>query len=283
VRGVVPLLAFAAGAAAASAVAASAPPDLRDTSRGKTPFVESWADTQHGWRLAGRPDLARFYPAVEATDDGGRTWRRVLTRRDGIARIGRVSPTTGYAWAGRSPHGALVPSGTVLVTSDGGRRWRALRISPRPQLVEASGNDLYFVSGHRGGGTPRDVWRLATALSGRPVRMLVGTLLTIVSLQPVPGGIAALGLGAPAGSPFSVLVSRLGRTRVVSVPAAPGPNREPCNPVVFAVEWPVITIVAKQSFTPHGNPCESGMSRSLAWVSTDAGGSWWIGGPNLFG
>ena len=34
------------------------------------PPIQSWADTEHGWKAAG--------PGVEATDDGGRHWRVVF-------------------------------------------------------------------------------------------------------------------------------------------------------------------------------------------------------------
>src|SRR3954465_7775651 len=78
---------------------------------------ESWADTLHGWRVIGRQNMFGAYPAMQATENGGRTWREIRQQpRYGIAKIQRTTSTDGFAFIPR-------PRKPVLVTTDNGRNW----------------------------------------------------------------------------------------------------------------------------------------------------------------
>src|SRR5439155_9308919 len=88
-------------------------------------FLESWADTTHGWRLVGTRSNSGGWPAVQATENGGRSWRRILRVGTGfeIGLISRVSSTDGFAFVGSK---ARERKNRYLVTSDSGRHWKRL-------------------------------------------------------------------------------------------------------------------------------------------------------------
>ena len=89
------------------------------------------------------------------TTDGGITWRVVHQGPSPLVSFSMVSPVGGYAvWDTPSaPAGPGVPGGRLFVTTDGGRRWRALTTPFHPVAVDFSGPlDGWVVGTHH-------IWR----------------------------------------------------------------------------------------------------------------------------
>ena len=263
-----------APAFSATAAAGSAPPVP-----GPADGVQCAADAAHRWRLAGGPDGAGRYRFVDATENRGRTWHRILRRpRADIVRITRTTARAGFVLVDADP--------AVLATATNGRTWSPLALSPRPDpaLFEGSGPDLFVglrkLPGVEFGGY---VMKVSDAAYGRArARPFLNDPDSYgrhyVALQPVARGIVALVEGKPVdGAPgiaFRIDVARLSLDhkrvdqRVLNVPRAAGAA---CSARIFRVRWPAIRIVAPVVF--GGASCEAG-SVSYAFGSRDGGRAW---------
>src|SRR4051812_21210057 len=95
------------------------------------PPIQSWADTEHGWKAAG--------PGVEATDDGGRHWRVVFRfgphGADSVVSLVRTSPSAGMVGV---EYGGFV-------TSDAGRHWYVVANGGPGGVLYGHGAVLYAV------------------------------------------------------------------------------------------------------------------------------------------
>jgi hypothetical protein len=261
-----------------AAAAGSAPP-VPTPVAGPT-SNQSAADVAHRWRLAGAPDAEGRYRFVDATENGGRTWHRILRRpAHDIVRITRTTVRNGFVLVDGDP--------AVLATASNGRSWRPLALSPRPvpTVFEGNGSDLFFglavAPGVEFGGY---VMKVSDAAHGRA---RIRPFLTrpdsharrYVALQAVPRGIAALVEGtAVDGAPgvaFRIHFGRLSPDRkrveliVLNVPRAAGAA---CSARLFRVRWPSIRIVAPVVLSGDAS-CATG-SVSYDWVSHDGGRSW---------
>ena len=265
----------------ATATAASAPP-VPTAVAGPT-SNQSAADRSHRWRLAGRPDAEGRYRLVDATENGGRTWHRILRRADrDIVRITRTTARNGFVYVD-----ADIP---VLATKSNGKKWLPLALSSRPDstLFEGSGSDLFFglpaAMGIEFGGYVMKVSRAADgATRARP---FLGRPDShgrhYVALQPVPRGIVALVEGQPVdggpGVAFRIDVAQLSIDHarvdhiVRNVPRAAGAA---CSARLFRVRWPAIRIVAPVLFSAGGTCGADAIS--YAFVSRDGGRTWRIG------
>ena len=266
-------LAFSGAAAAGSA------PPVPTPVAGPT-SNQSAADAAHRWRLAGAPDAEGRYRFVDATENGGRSWRRILRRpAHDIIRITRTTVRNGFVLVDGDP--------AVLATASNGRTWVSLALSPRPvpTVFEGNGSDLFFglavAPGVEFGGY---VMKASDPAHGRAhVRPFLtrpdSHARRYVALQAVPRGIAALVEGTPVdGAPGVAFRIHLGRLSLdhkrvehllLNVPRAAGAA---CSARLFRVRWPAIRIVAPVVLTGDAS-CDAG-SVSYAWVSRDGGRSW---------
>jgi hypothetical protein len=246
--------------AARFATGASAPPSL-----------ESWADTTHGWRLIGRQSQFGAWPAMQATDNGGRTWRTVRRQPSwGITEIQRTTATDGVIFIRR-------PRKPVLAPTSSGRRWTAIPIVPRGFPVEASGRDLFWVN-EQEPNSHRQLYRMRNALLGETRTAVVAALpegRRFEALRAVPGGVAAIANKFASNSQFSLVVYRNGTAQTFSIAHATKPLICPDTVHTFAIEWPVITIVVDKAFSNPGplGACMSG-SGTVAFISPDGGTTW---------
>ena len=96
--------------------------------------VASWADPNHGWRYALRRGL-------EATSDGGRTWRLVFP----------VEPSSGADVVEpvrmSAASGLVGVSGREFVTNDAGRHWYQVNL-PAPPWLFGRDTQLFAVGGN---------------------------------------------------------------------------------------------------------------------------------------
>lgn len=88
--------------------------------------ADIWAvdapDSKHAWVLANASDGDALVMTIFATSDGGTTWSLQVSKEcDDLA--------TGLAFADASHGWAVVGSGEILSTIDGGRRWRTTEAS----------------------------------------------------------------------------------------------------------------------------------------------------------
>jgi len=102
------------------------------------------------WTLSGIACVEfRCEAAVEASDDGGRSWRRLEARPalsvgNGTELV-RVDPQTGYVTGGRHIEG-LQYEPAIAVTRDAGRSWSLLKDPcPSRSVVDAAGAELWLV------------------------------------------------------------------------------------------------------------------------------------------
>jgi hypothetical protein len=240
------------------------------------PSGESWADTEHGWRMIGRQNMLGAYPAMQATENGGRTWRTIQRQpRYGIAEIQRTTSTDGIAFVPR-------PRKPVLVTVDNGRHWQALPLVPRGFPVQASGRDLFWLTPQ--GTALRRLSRMRNALLGRTRTTVAASLpqnWIFEAVQPVPGGAAAIANKSQIDnshldeSVFGLVVYRYGRARTFTIVRGTTPLVCPGSVHTFSIEWPVVTIVADE-VSPDPGPLGSCTfaSRTITFVSTDGGVTW---------
>jgi len=191
------LVGFASARADAVAPGPSAP---------GVPGHSSWVDPRHGW-------VSRE-TGVYATDDGGVRWRRIYPGP--AAEVVRTGLDAGAIRV------ATVAPGCVcaynLVTTDGGRRWRATRAFAGGLV--GRGRSLYWLAA--GGLEIRQVsaWPPVGQIRSRTVAAAEEG--KFVSLALVPGGVAGLVVAA-GGDGASVVVARAGReNEVEELPHPPG-------------------------------------------------------------
>lgn len=255
----------------ASAVAVAVGAVALATGASAPPGRESWADTIHGWRLTGRQNMFGAFPAMQATENGGRTWHTILRQsRFGISEIQRTTATDGVAFVPR-------PRKPVLVTTDGGRRWKSIPIVPRGFPIEASGRDLFWIS--QQGSEIRKLYRMRNALLGQTKSTVVASLpenWIFEAVRAVPAGAAALANNFGLDdSEFALVVYRYGKVRTFTIAQAKRPLVCPGSLHTFSIEWPVVTVVADEATANPGplGACRLG-SGTVAFVSTDGGATW---------
>jgi PQQ-like domain len=208
------------------------------------PEYSSFSDAKHGWQS--RED------GVYATNDGGRTWRRIYNRQ--AVRVVRTSARAGVISVG-TPTVTCACATRKLVTLDGGRTWSdTQRISGN---FQGRGSLLFWWSG--GSLFRVQAWPAAAHISSRPVAHTQGT---IVSAMNVPGGVVAL-VDRQEKAP-QVIISR-GATSVVTLPAA-GPA---VNVQGIRGSWPLLLVDG----TDYAHPA-AGPDPKVEWRSTDGGANW---------
>jgi hypothetical protein len=241
---------------------------------------ESWVGSQYGW-TTDPPERCKPRRDVCATEDGGASWHGIFNGGTFVFGVVRTSRTAGAVSTGRQV-------AERFWTRDNGRHWyRTRKIGPE---FQGSGTYLFWIDFgptlYRVNPWPpgakarcRGAWTAAAfdtkavkggnVCSGAPVdagmrssavvRLEEGKL---AGLSNIPGGVIATVTASPVPR---VLIYRLGRPRVVDLPAAGalqpcvGFNSEPI------VSWPRITVLACGGAA--GDP-------SGTWVSSNGGASW---------
>lgn len=201
----------------------------------------SWSDARHGWQSR--------ETGVYATDDGGKTWRRVY--RMYAQRVLRVSAQRGVISIG--PAGGCECTQRQLYTGDGGRTWHVTRaLSKR---FAGQGAAIYTWSG--------DVVSRASWPPAHATRMM-SFAHEVADVAPVPGGFVALlttvGQSYDTPAHITVFVNDLART--LALPEVAG--RVLARTVT--VRWPSI-VVRGYLFTANGR-------RTILWTSGNGGASW---------
>jgi hypothetical protein len=241
---------------------------------------ESWADSQRGW-TASPPARCKPRRDVCATEDGGATWRGIFNGGTFVFGVVRTSRAAGVVSTGRQvsarfwtrdngKHWYLTRrvgpefqgSGAYLFSIDFGPR--LTRIRPWPPAAKARCRGVWT-----GGAFDTAPVNGGNVCSGPAIEagMKATTVVTLEEgklggLANVPSGVIATVTSSPVPR---VLIYRLGRPRVVDLPAAgallpcAGFNREPI------VTWPRITVLGCTGSS--GNP-------SGGWLSDDGGRSW---------
>jgi hypothetical protein len=210
-------------------------------------------------RVGDRLAWASRENGVFATEDGGRTWRRIYAFH--ADRVVRASRTAGLISTG-FPAVACGCRTRILWTTDGGRRWREARgVGAR---FEVSGRRLAW---HDGRTLRETAWPPArgTVRSSVVARF---SAQRIVGLEAAPGGFVALLSNRVRGQGWDnaprVLVRRDGRSNVMTLPSTPG--RVLARDLL--VTWPRI-VVAGRSYTPV-----RGGTALVGWRSNDGGATW---------
>lgn len=250
---------------------------------------ESWVGSQYGW-TASPPSSCKPRRDVCSTEDGGSTWHGIFNGGTFVFGVVRTSQRAGIVSTGRQ-------ASARFWTRDNGRHWyRTQKVGPE---FQGSGRYLFWIDFgptlYRvrpwppvGKARCKGVWT-ADAFGTAPVKggnvcggpaveagMKAVSVVTLEEgklggLANVPGGIISSVTSSPVPR---VLLYRLGKPRVVDLPA--GGGLFPCvgynaEPIVT---WPRLTVLG----------CRGGGSGEQAgvWVSANGGASWRaIPGPLL--
>jgi hypothetical protein len=242
---------------------------------------ESWAGSQYGWTS---DPPARCKPRLDvcATEDGGSTWHGIFRGGTFVFGVVRTSKTAGVVSTGRQVSARFW-------TRDNGRHWYLTRKVGR----EFQGNGAYLFSidfgptlyrirpwpptararckgGWTGGAFDTVPAKGGNVCSGPAVEAGMKAVAAVTleegklaGLANVPGGTIATVSSSPVPR---VLIYRLGRPRVVDLPAAGGLfpctgfNGEPL------VTWPRLTV--------FGCRQEGAGEQAGVWVSDNGGATW---------
>lgn len=207
----------------------------------------SFADARHGWQA--RED------GVYATDDGGRSWRRI--HRSPAERVVRLSARSGVI-AIASPAPPCGCSTQRLLTTDGGRSWRrAPGIGP---AFQGRGASLYW---WKGGELHRVVaWPPPTGpIRSRLVARAGGE---IVSVANVPGGVVAL-VDRRSRAPQVIVARGEGEASLVTLPDA----GDAAVARTVTAAWPSLVVRGRDYASPSALP-----DPRVEWRSGDGGLTW---------
>jgi BNR/Asp-box repeat len=234
-------------------------------------LLESWVDGVHGWRFAGVRDGAGFFPSIQSSDDGGRSWRTVY-RSSLYGRVGtilRTSSTAGLATVSTSA------GARTIVTLDGGKHWQRLArrfFWPSP-YVDGAGGDLFVLGNPAGGSTKTTLYRVTNWPTVHPrLHVEVSAAGGFSLLHMVPGGVVALEGGGTSGAIFRLLIDRNGSVRVATPPSITTQGAVDCGVRSFSVSWPTLVVVT--GWAPAGaNACDDKQT-AVVYMSDDGGRSW---------
>jgi hypothetical protein len=210
----------------------------------------SYADALHGWESR--------ESGVYATDDGGRTWRRVFRRA--AERVARATPRFGVV-STRAPAPRCACRSRVYWTNDRGRRWRETRAIAGP--FAAGAGRVYWHDGRRLVESRPTKRGLRSRVLGR-----VEPRAAIVDLATIPGGAVALVSNRVRGHGMDneprVLLALGGRAELVRLPAVGG------YVLVRSLEarWPELRVRGRD-FAPL-----AARAVDVTWWSLDGGRTW---------
>jgi hypothetical protein len=219
------------------------------------PSLVSWAGKRYGWES--RAD------GVYATQNGGATWHKIYAGP--ALDVLRISKNEGFISIGDEP-GSCMCSTRQFWTGSAGQHWH--ETTTLPENFVKSGKSIYFWTGSQ-------LATLATLPRQVSSSHLASSALdavtngTIVAVDPIPGGVAALVSSRVKGqgwdnTPRVVIVK--GKTvTTATLPSQTGRLLVQS----LTVKWPNITVNAANYFV---NPVGT-----AAWTSPDGGATWSTG------
>ncbi len=237
--------------------------------------LESWADLDHGWGVAGD---------VVYSTENGRTWRPIFYGGNQVYRVERTSTGAGIVLTGNSKM-------TAFWTRDNGRHWYPTgaqisnAVGHGGQLFSSAGASLqqlqpwpprgpircrgtWWATAFGPGTNPRLSKTVCSTTPGIPVRTRkVFTLshdgeFAPDTLVPVPGGVAGVSVDAtPHQRPLAVVVYQNGLAAEVELPD-PAPSDAGFSDLRLEVSWPRLTLYADADTT------------RMVWSSVDGGATW---------
>jgi PQQ-like domain len=215
------------------------------------PGYRSASDVQHRWQSREN--------GVFSSDDGGKTWRRIYPSP--AVRVVRTSARDGVISVG-SPAPACNCTTKRLWTDDNGKSWhQTARLGPG---FDGSGGNLYWWDA--AGLYQLDRWPPRTTISSSRLAVPGGGIVDDALLS--GGGIAVLvdrRLAAP-----QVIITRAGRTRTVTLPAAGGA----ATVRAITAVGPTLTVTGHSYESPTSGP-----DPTVTWRSTDGGTTWQLTAP----
>jgi hypothetical protein len=225
----------------------------------------SWFDSQFGWS-APAEGVKCGGAALCSTDNGGATWRPIFSRGP-IASVARTSPTAGIVAVDRA-------GAPRYWTNDAGRHWFATRrIGPG---FAGNANLLFWRRGrvlYRLRQWPPPASRQAVATSQIVARLRTGRFS---DLAIVPGGVAAVVTYDDDPDRVAVLVHRLGRSRLTTLPRVERPTGAASLRFADSLSAPALDFaaspglaVAAKAYNRNGD-----LIGEVVWYSPDAGTSW---------
>jgi hypothetical protein len=247
-------------------------PVSADTAMG--PGAQSWADHVHGWRVGGKADGAGFFPELQASDNGGRSWRTIY--RSSTARVGIILRTSATAGIVTVEH----TGGRMLVTLDGGKRWHPLAKGLFWPYLDGAGRDLFVLGGPRG--ALRALYRVTNWPSVAPRKRLEAVVAAPFSefwggpLHMIPGGVAAVELGS-GSTPFGLLVDRNGKPRLFRPQPVDDTGSVSCGVSSFSVNWPAVTVVTEWAAPREHDSCGA-IVQPIVYSSSNGGRTWSVTG-----
>lgn len=202
----------------------------------------SWSDKQHGWQSR--------ESGVFATDDGGKTWRRIYATY--ALRVQRLSETRGVLSVGTDAVSCACRQ-RQLWTGDGGATWHETRALD--SRFSGDADELYTWQGAE---LRRTAWP--------PTRSSkVATLpLPVADAAVVPGGVAVLMTAAGQGFDNTARLALLRGDAATTLTLPETTGHVEARSI--SVDWPQV-VVRTSVFTDEGR-------RVVRWRSANGGKTW---------
>jgi hypothetical protein len=225
----------------------------------------SWFDSQFGWTEAGA-GVRCGRAALCSTNNGGATWRPAFSRGP-IASVARTSPRAGIVALDR-------PRAPRYWTNDAGRHWYPTRRIGRGFAGNA--NLLFW---RRGRVLYRArQWPPRAGRRGVPASRIVARLRTgrFVDLAIVPGGVAAVVTYDGEPDRLAVLVHRLGRNRLTTLPRVQRPAGTASLRLAGSLSAPAFHFAQSPGLAVAATAYDRNRQAigEIVWYSADAGSTW---------
>jgi hypothetical protein len=225
----------------------------------------SWFDSQFGWTEAGA-GVRCGRAALCSTNNGGATWRPIFSRGP-IASVARTSPRAGIVGLDR-------PGVPRYWTNDAGRHWYPTRRIGRGFAGNA--NLLFWRRGrvlYRVPQWPPRAGRRAVPASRIVARLRAGRFVDLVI---IPGGVAALVTYEGEPDRLAVLVHRLGRNRLTTLPRVQRPAGTASLRLAGSLSAPALHFAQSPGLAVAATAYDRNRQAigEIVWYSPDAGSTW---------
>jgi hypothetical protein len=220
--------------------------------------AESWPTVSLGWRTNGG--------AVFSTENGGRTWHRILPRPIEVLNLARTSRTAGAIGNFRRRYWTI----------DNGLHWHAT--TKMSSEFDARGRWFFYIGGQRRNALYQvSPWPPRRGII-RQHLLSTASIGSFAQIAAVPGGVVAvIDIGQRPPYRPKVLIRRNGKTSLTQLPLPEGRPFGTCNVIGLTVEWPSINVIGQPRDT-DGRSCNADIQAAMSWWSIDGGKTWWIAG-----